>query len=176
MINRVFTLFQVEDGRKPMLAFMEKPSKKLYPDYYEVISDPIDFLEIENRIRNDQYNSENDLIRHFKLMFNNCRQYNEENSTIVEDANCLEKLLMEKFGQMQPTPEKKTVPRASKPKRIISPIERNCRALYDAIRDYREPKANRQLALIFMKLPSKLVSKKYKKKGNKKETKKYVNK
>lgn len=41
----------------------------------------------------------------------------------------------------------------------ISPMDTKLRQLYDAIRDYREPKANRQLALIFMKLPSKTVSK-----------------
>lgn len=40
----------------------------------------------------------------------------------------------------------------------ISPMDTKLRQLYDAIRDYREPKANRQLALIFMKLPSKTVS------------------
>jgi hypothetical protein len=25
-----------EDGRQPILMFMEKPSKKLYPDYFQV--------------------------------------------------------------------------------------------------------------------------------------------
>lgn len=46
----------------------------------------------------------------------------------------------------------------AKPRRVLTPTEKNCRTLYDTIRDYREPKANRQLALIFMKLPSKNVS------------------
>lgn len=36
-------------------------------------------------------------------------------------------------------------------------MDTKLKQLYDAIRDYREPKANRQLALIFMKLPSKSV-------------------
>lgn len=88
---------------------MEKPSKKLYPDYYEVITDPIDFLEIEARIKTEQYSNETELIKDFKLMFSNCRQYNEENSTLYEDANLLEKVLLEKVGQTIPTPEKKTV-------------------------------------------------------------------
>lgn len=101
--------YTCEDGRKPLLAFMEKPSKKLYPDYYEVISEPIDFLEIENKIRSEQYTSENDLVRDFKLMFANCRHYNEENSTIYEDANLLERALLEKMGHTVPTPEKKNV-------------------------------------------------------------------
>lgn len=35
-------------------------------------------------------------------------------------------------------------------------MERTLRTLFDTIRDYREPKDNRQLSQIFMKLPSKL--------------------
>lgn len=89
-----------------MLAFMEKPSKKLYSEYYEVISEPIDFLEIESKIRTDQYSSEQDLIKDFKLMFSNCRQFNEENSPIYDDALSLEKHLMERVGHVV-TPEKK---------------------------------------------------------------------
>ena len=28
--------FMTEDGRQPIVAFIEKPTKKDYPDYYEV--------------------------------------------------------------------------------------------------------------------------------------------
>lgn len=34
-----------------MLLFMEKPSKKLYPEYYNVIERPIDMLTIEANIK-----------------------------------------------------------------------------------------------------------------------------
>ena len=33
-------------------------------------------------------------------MFNNCRQYNEEGSAIYEDANALEKILLDKAREM----------------------------------------------------------------------------
>lgn len=92
-----------------MLAFMEKPSKKLYPEYYEIIAEPIDFLEIEAKIKAEQYSCENDLVKDFKLMFSNCREFNEENSPIYEDANLLEKHLIEKVvtkKKAAPTPEK----------------------------------------------------------------------
>lgn len=92
-----------------MLAFIEKPSKKLYPEYYEVIAEPIDFLEIEAKIKAEQYSCEADLVKDFKLMFSNCRQFNEENSPIHEDANLLEKYLLNKVAQLKPvnvTPDK----------------------------------------------------------------------
>lgn len=34
-----------------MLLFMEKPSKKLYPEYYNIIDRPIDMLTIEANIK-----------------------------------------------------------------------------------------------------------------------------
>lgn len=44
-----------DDGRQPILVFMEKPSKKLYPDYYRVIAEPIDMVTIDSNIKNDRY-------------------------------------------------------------------------------------------------------------------------
>nr|QYV43163.1 polybromo [Colaphellus bowringi] len=155
--------YTCEDGRKPMLAFMEKPSKKLYPEYYKVIEKPIDFLEIEAKIKAEEYSCKNDLVNDFKLMFSNCRQFNEENSPIYEDANLLEKILIDKItvnNVVHATPEKpkreRIVLRPYKPRRILSPLERTLKTLYEAIRYYREPKENRQLSQIFMKLPSKV--------------------
>lgn len=43
-------------------------------------------------------------------------------------------------------------------RKVPNPMDNKLRLMYEAIRDFREPKANRQLALIFMKLPSKHVS------------------
>ena len=43
-----------DDGRQPILVFMEKPSKKLYPDYYRVIAEPIDMVTIDSNIKNDR--------------------------------------------------------------------------------------------------------------------------
>lgn len=50
-----------------MLMFMEKPSKKLYPDYYQVIAEPIDMLAIEANIKAEKYQSESELIQDFKV-------------------------------------------------------------------------------------------------------------
>jgi len=62
-----YDILQCEDGRQPMLMFMEKPSKKLYPDYYQVIAEPIDMLAIEANIKAEKYQNENELIQDFKV-------------------------------------------------------------------------------------------------------------
>lgn len=51
-----------------MLLFMEKPSRKLYPDYYEVIQEPMDMLTIESNIRADKYSSEEELMSDFQVL------------------------------------------------------------------------------------------------------------
>lgn len=51
-----------------MLMFMEKPSKKLYPDYYKVIDNPIDMLTIEANIKAEKYQSEDEVLSDFKVM------------------------------------------------------------------------------------------------------------
>lgn len=47
--------------------FMEKPSKKMYPDYYQVIDKPIDLLTIEANIKNEKYSTEDDALEDFKV-------------------------------------------------------------------------------------------------------------
>lgn len=51
----------------PMLMFMERPSKKLYPDYYKVIAEPIDMLTILEKIKQEKYKSEEEILLDFKV-------------------------------------------------------------------------------------------------------------
>ncbi|XP_076258471.1 protein polybromo isoform X4 [Rhynchophorus ferrugineus] len=160
--------FTCEDGRQPMLAFMEKPSKKLYAEYYEVIEEPIDFLEIEAKIKAEEYTCEKDLVKDFQLMFANCRQFNEENSPIYDDANLLEKHLMDKVGPLLTSFEEKEKEKERrekeklaaikiyKPRKVLTPLEKSLKQLYETLRDYKDIKGERQLCQIFMKLPSRM--------------------
>lgn len=51
-----------------MLMFMERPSKKLYPDYYKVIAEPIDMITIEEKIKQEKYKSEEEILLDFKVI------------------------------------------------------------------------------------------------------------
>ncbi|XP_046634801.1 protein polybromo-1-like isoform X2 [Daphnia pulicaria] len=141
----------VDDGRQPILVFMEKPSKKLYPDYYRVIAEPIDMVTIDSNIKNDRYTCEEELLDDLRLMFNNCRQYNEEGSVIYEDANMLERVLLDKARELG-----LALAASAKPKRRSRGpnLQQKLKALYEAIKEHRDLKG-RQLASIFVKLPSK---------------------
>lgn len=57
-----------------------------------------------------QYTTEEALLNDFRVMFANCKKYNEDGSQIYRDAVALENLLQEKlkeFGPFQPTKVKK---------------------------------------------------------------------
>ena len=88
------------DNILPIGVFMKLPCKKEYPDYYEVISKPIDMGIIETRIKTGHYKSGLEMVGDCKLMFSNCRMYNEEGSSIYEDANILEEVLLSKAREI----------------------------------------------------------------------------
>ena len=88
------------DGAQPIGVFLEKPSRKDYPDYYDIISDPISMNEIDDKIRDGRYRTEEEFIGDCKLMFDNCRIFNEEGSLIVQDADALEAILLEEAKKM----------------------------------------------------------------------------
>lgn len=99
------------NGRRPMALFMEKPSKKLYPDYYDIIQHPIDMNTIEHNIKADKYGTLDDVVGDFRLMFANCRKYNEEGSMIYEDTNILERALNEKLKEFSGINDRRLTPK-----------------------------------------------------------------
>jgi protein polybromo-1 len=98
-LHKILIDFTIEN-RSLIEPFIEKPSKKLYPDYYQIIQHPIDMSTIEKNIETDRYGTVDDVVGDYRLMFNNCRKYNEENSMIYDDANRLEKLLNQKLKEL----------------------------------------------------------------------------
>lgn len=98
-------------GRQPMALFVEKPSKKLYPDYYQIIQHPIDMTTIESNIKSDRYGTLDDVVGDYRLMFSNCRKYNEEGSQIYDDANILEKVLNEKLKEFSHISKRTNTPK-----------------------------------------------------------------
>lgn len=59
----------------------------------------------------NRYTCEEELLDDLRLMFNNCRQYNEEGSVIYEDANTLERVLLDKARELGLTLAASTKPK-----------------------------------------------------------------
>uniref|UniRef100_A0A673MSH8 Protein polybromo-1 n=1 Tax=Sinocyclocheilus rhinocerous TaxID=307959 RepID=A0A673MSH8_9TELE len=153
-------------GRRLCDLFMVKPSKKDYPDYYQIIQDPMDLRTIENNIRTERYNNEEALMDGMKLMFRNARHYNEEGSQVYNDANILENIVKDKQKELGPPPEEDDMgsPKlklrrsgvAASPKKArtqTTPLQQKLTDLYEAVRNFTDNRG-RRLSTVFQRLPS----------------------
>lgn len=85
-----------ENGKRLIVdAFLELPSRKDFPDYYDVIRRPIDIKKIRNRINNHSYRSIDELADDFAHMCQNAQTYNVEGSQIYDDSLTLQKIFLE---------------------------------------------------------------------------------
>lgn len=82
--------YKDSDGRVLSGAFMQLPSRRELPDYYEVIKKPVDLRKIKLRIREHRYRSLDDLEADFMLLCKNTQTYNVEGSLIYEDSIVLQ--------------------------------------------------------------------------------------
>lgn len=71
-------LMKHEDG----WPFLKPVSKREAPDYHEVIERPMDFSTIKNNINNFKYDDYTSIVEDIRLVFQNCREYNEPGSDI----------------------------------------------------------------------------------------------
>ncbi|CAG8932189.1 unnamed protein product [Penicillium salamii] len=63
------------------------------PDYYTVITSPMDLSTIEERLDGDFYTGPKDLVHDLQLIFSNCRQYNDATTVYTKCAVQLEKYM-----------------------------------------------------------------------------------
>lgn len=67
-------------------VFLRKVPKRQYPDYYELIKQPIAMDDIKKKLDHEEYISLEAVRSDFELMFNNAKQYNQTDSFIYQDA------------------------------------------------------------------------------------------
>ncbi|XP_057702350.1 protein polybromo-1-like isoform X1 [Corythoichthys intestinalis] len=168
--NRMKALFasvtdarEAGTGRRLCDLFMIKPSKKDYADYYKVILEPMDLRTIEHNIRSDKYISEDAMVEDMKLMFRNARHYNEEGSQVFNDADVLEKIMMDRRRDLGPVIDedamvssKMKIRKANmtlKKSKYLTPLQQKLNELYEAVKNYTD-KRGRRLSTIFLRLPS----------------------
>jgi histone acetyltransferase len=73
--------------------FLKPVNKDEVPDYYNVITSPMDLSTIEERLHQDQYIAPKNFVDDLKLIFSNCRKYNDETTVYTKCAAKLEKYM-----------------------------------------------------------------------------------
>ena len=64
-----------------------------YPNYYDVIENPIDLRTIARKIQDGKYASLNEMEKDLMLMTKNACDFNEPGSQIYKDAKMLKKII-----------------------------------------------------------------------------------
>ncbi|KAK0543427.1 ATP-dependent DNA helicase Snf21 [Tilletia horrida] len=93
-------LLSCQDGdRRRSDVFMDKPAKKIYPEYYLIIQKPIAMRDIKKKIDQLVYKTASQCRDDFLLMFNNARTFNADDSIVFIDAEELNKVFDKMFAK-----------------------------------------------------------------------------
>ncbi|XP_073500541.1 protein polybromo-1 isoform X7 [Phyllobates terribilis] len=146
--------------------FFHLPSKKKYADYYQQIKNPVSLQQIRTKLKNQDYDSLDQLEADLNLMFENAKRYNVPNSAIYKRVFKLQQLMQAKKKELarrdldiedgdsmisSATSDTGSAKRKSK-KNVR---KQRMKILFNAVLEAREPMSNRRLCELFMFKPSK---------------------
>ena len=98
----VMTVMDTTDPDRPLhLMFRLLPSQKRYPEYYKVISEPIDLKTIATKIVDNKYESLDSLEEDIGQMCKNAQMFNEPGSQIYRDARVIMKTIKQKKFELE---------------------------------------------------------------------------
>uniref|UniRef100_A0A915NPB8 Uncharacterized protein n=2 Tax=Meloidogyne TaxID=189290 RepID=A0A915NPB8_9BILA len=91
LITCLDTLINYKDSRGRELSgpFIQLPSRREYPDYYEQIEHPMDLNRIRRKINDDKYTLLEQMTSDVNLLCDNAQRFNIEGSDIHEDSKLL---------------------------------------------------------------------------------------
>ncbi|TFY71043.1 hypothetical protein EVG20_g1963 [Dentipellis fragilis] len=89
-----------KDGRALAHDFHRLPSKRVYPDYYELIKKPIALDDIKSSLESGAYTSIEAAKNDFEQCFRNAKRYNQKESPIWMDAKALHKLVAAEYKRL----------------------------------------------------------------------------
>jgi len=86
-----------DTGRRRCELFKDLPDRRDYPDYYQLIKQPIALSHIRKRTNSNVYKTVTAYRADWRLMFGNARTYNQEGSWVYIDAEEMEKVFEAAF-------------------------------------------------------------------------------
>lgn len=77
-----------EDGSQLCDTFIRAPKRRQEPSYYEVVTNPIDLLRVQQKLKTESYDDVDDLTTDFELLVKNAKAFYKPGSVEHADA-CL---------------------------------------------------------------------------------------
>lgn len=96
LIDDIIALRSEIEGNEEQLAadfFMKPPPRKDFPDYYQLIKKPIALNKIRRNIQKEKYDHFAAILDDIRLMIQNARTYNQEDSAVCLDAAVIERFI-----------------------------------------------------------------------------------
>lgn len=104
-VNLVLELQDDATQEKLAIPFIKLPSKKLYPDYYQIIQSPISISDIQKKIHRSEYATPADFVQDFQLLLDNAAIYNDPESWIVSSARKIVDFVEAQVAQYESGPK-----------------------------------------------------------------------
>ena len=78
--------YKKEDGSLLCDSFIRVPKRRQEPGYYDVVTNPIDLLKVQQKLKTDEYDDVEDLRNDIELMVNNAKAFYKRSSQEYKDA------------------------------------------------------------------------------------------
>lgn len=121
----------------------------MFPDYYEIIKNPISLAEIKSRGAKSEDYSLQDIYSDFRLLRNNALQYNEQESDISKAANVVLKAVEDYVLQVTSGPQSDTATVET----YMNSLEQHQLRIMDQLANHKVGRS-RHAAELFMDEPS----------------------
>ncbi|CAL2041348.1 unnamed protein product [Caenorhabditis brenneri] len=104
MLN-VILEYKDEEGDLIAEPFQTLPTKKELPEYYQIISKPMDFDRINKKIETGRYTTMEEVNDDMTLLVNNAQTFNEEDCPIFESSKIIGKLWKDQYDKFMAPPK-----------------------------------------------------------------------
>lgn len=158
--------------------FIRAPKRRQEPSYYEIVTNPIDLLRVQQKLKTDSYEDVDDLTTDIELLVNNAKAFYKPESDEYEDACTLWEVFTTNKSKLLDSVNDDSVSTSltsdSKPRRIGRPRKSTTidddqtsenssenndfdpyEELFTAVMTADDPADDRSLHTMFQLLPSK---------------------
>lgn len=99
LIKEVLELKDESGDRILADPFIKLPSKKIYPDYYTIVENPLTIQDIQKKLSKGKYSDADgsEFIADFQQIYDNASLYNDPDSWIANDAKEILEFVTEKL-------------------------------------------------------------------------------